>query len=96
MLKGYTEWLNEAKEPLKKNGQGGFDPQGESQTNKFKKVDLITLPQNVEGTNCSNCRFVGEKDGKSYCEHKDVHEYVTKRMCCALWDNKGVMRRWKD
>lgn len=79
--------------PAKKNEQGGFDP-SPGQIAKFKKVDLITLP--VEGTNCGNCMFMkpSSQDGVGFCTHKDIQEWVTKKMCCALWNNADVKRKW--
>lgn len=80
--------------PEKKNAQGGFDPTSKEQIKKFKKVDLITLP--VEGTNCGNCMFMVKVDkGVGWCNHKEVLEYVTPRMCCALWNNTDVKRQWE-
>ncbi|MGH2613125.1 MAG: AAA family ATPase, partial [Rhabdochlamydiaceae bacterium] len=60
-----------------------------------KKVDLITLPEGISGTNCSNCSFVTSiKDGKHFCAHPRVQLEVNNRNCCALWDNKGALRDW--
>lgn len=75
------------------NQEGGLDPQNAKDMAKSKKVDLITLPMNVLGTNCGNCKFINEE--KNFCTHDDVQLPVTERMCCALWDNEGVKRPWK-
>jgi hypothetical protein len=82
-------------EPTKKNDQGGFDPTP-AQYSKFKKVDLITLP--VEGTNCGNCMFFRESNekGVGFCIHEQVREWVNNKMCCALWNNSGVKRKWES
>ena len=63
-----------------------------------KKVDLVTLPEKVEGTNCANCKYVKVLDaekGTGYCWHPSVQLPVTARMCCALWDAEGTLRSWK-
>ena len=79
--------------PNKKNQGGGFDPQTPQQLKVFKKIDLITLP--VEGTNCGNCMFIKTTgNGVGFCSHKDVKEWVTSKMCCALWSNEKVKRQW--
>ncbi len=79
----------------KLNTIGGYDyPKGEQPI--AKKVDLITLPESVEGTNCFNCLYIKNDDNKKgFCTHKDIRLNVTKRMCCALWDNKGALRSWE-
>ncbi len=61
---------------------------------RAKKADLITLPSNIEGTNCGNCKFFDSKS--SMCKHPKVAQKVTTRMCCAYWDAEGVKREWKD
>lgn len=57
-----------------------------------KEVDLIDLPEEVQGTNCGNCMYVDED--KDYCNNPNVKLPVTTRMCCALWDRKDVIRPW--
>ena len=62
---------------------------------KAKKADLIVLPEGIEGTNCFNCSWVMDKGGDArLCEHPDVNQDVTKRMCCKWWDNPKVKRSW--
>lgn len=58
---------------------------------RAKRVDLITLPEGITGTNCFNCKYI--KD--SYCVHPEVDQPVTERMCCALWDAEGTKRAWE-
>jgi hypothetical protein len=82
MLKKYSEH--------KLNKLGGTDPHTPEEAKIYKKVDLVTLPEDVKGTNCFNCRFV--KNG--FCENKQVLQKVTDRNCCALWDNKDAYRKW--
>jgi hypothetical protein len=88
----------EKSEPIKKsleeNELGGLIPD-KSEKERAKKADLITLPEDVKGTNCSNCKFVkilDKEKGLGYCEHPEVDQHVTARMCCALWDNKKAER----
>jgi hypothetical protein len=62
---------------------------------RAEKADLVTLPEDVKGTNCANCRYVDPE--RDYCNHKDVAQSLksgSKRMCCALWDSKGTKRAW--
>ena len=60
---------------------------------RAEKVDLITLPESVKGTNCGNCKFVDPD--KDWCTNKQVVQPVNNRMCCALWDSNGVKRAWE-
>lgn len=80
------------------NKEDGIDYTSVEDNNKAKKADLITLPEEVKGTNCANCKFVKiieEKAGLGFCEHPDVKLNVTKRMCCKLWDHNNASRSWK-
>lgn len=83
---------------LKLNEEGGITPYTPEQVEKYRQVDLITLPQMVPGTNCGNCTYFKEqKTGEfALCKHPKVLEPVTERMCCALWDNRGVKRSWEE
>ena len=81
--------------PKHKNHQGGFDPQTPEQMAKWKAVDLITLPSDVTGTNCSNCMHVSKQQGTGYCTHPEIQDFITQDMCCAKWNNKGVKRLWE-
>src|SRR5215475_12168783 len=99
-MKSFKVWredkFTESLPPEHKNKQGGFDPKPEQYT-KWKKVDLITLPESVSGTNCGNCKYwtdTKEKD-VGFCTFKDILEFVTSRNCCAFWDNPGVKRLWE-
>lgn len=90
-MKSYREWehLKPGKN-LKKDKNGGIVPQD---MKVAKKVDLITLPPDVEGTNCGNCRFITKEN--KFCTHPDVQQYVNERMCCAFWDHQMVERPWE-
>lgn len=59
---------------------------------RAKKADLITLPNNIKGTNCGNCKFI--KDG--YCFHSKIKQNVANNQCCIYWDAEGVKREWKN
>jgi hypothetical protein len=67
-------------------------PTGSTELERAKNADLVTLPDDVRGTNCGNCRFFDD----DYCTHEKVDQPVTPRECCALWDNLGAKRRWQD
>jgi hypothetical protein len=81
--------------PLETNNQGGFDPQTQAQIKRFKHVDLITLPENIEGTHCGNCSFVRSSDDVGFCTHSEIQDWVNKRMCCKYWNHEGVRRSWE-
>lgn len=66
-----------------------------SAVERARKVDLVTLPNDIPGTCCDNCRFVAS--GKDWCDHPDVAQALPsgrKHMCCDLWDRPGVERAW--
>lgn len=70
---------------------------------RAKRVDLITLPPDVTGTNCGNCKWFDQGYTRStpkqmidaQCEHPKIKLPVTDRMCCAEWDNDQVEREWE-
>jgi hypothetical protein len=73
-----------------KDDNGGLEPSSEK---RAKAVDLISLPTDVKGTNCGNCRFI--MADKS-CVHPEVRMSVNDRMCCARWDAQGVIRHFQE
>ncbi|MDE2095610.1 MAG: hypothetical protein KGL39_00005, partial [Patescibacteria group bacterium] len=75
------------------DSQGGEIP---TDLERAKAVDLITLPDGIPGTNCSNCRWIGKRGKGHFCEHPKVLMAVTNRNCCALWDGQGTKRAWQD
>lgn len=82
---------------VKKNKQGGLDQTDETSLERAKEADLITLPANVPGTNCSNCMYAQPRKSNMadfWCVHAEVNLPITPRMCCKFWDNKGVKRPW--
>ena len=90
-MKSYTDWIVEH-DNLKKDPQGGLKP---DDLGRAKRADLITLPAEVTGTNCGNCRFMKVHEDHGYCDHPDVRMHVNKRMCCKWWDHAKVRRHWE-
>lgn len=78
----------------KEDKQGGLIP---TSPERAKDTDFITLPEAVEGTNCSNCLFVRKVKGKKYsqCVHPKVRMPVNNRNCCKYWDAYGTKRHFK-
>lgn len=73
----------EAIRPEDLNDQGGIVIPGEA-LQRAKKADLITLPGG------------GRPSTQLYCKHKDVQQFVNRRMCCIYWDAPGTYRQWED
>lgn len=65
------------------NENGGIKPYSKNYVKMSKEVDLVTLPGKAT---------VSEK---AICEHKKIMDWVTERMCCALWDGEGTKREYK-
>jgi hypothetical protein len=83
--------------PLEKNDQNGVNDTDKDALERAKHADLVTLPEDVKGTNCYNCKWISS-DKKAYgsmCKHPKVKQYVNARMCCALWANKGMYQPFK-
>ena len=72
------------------DAQGGVIPEDLAIA---KRVDLITLPTGVPGTNCSLCRYIDD-DG-DFCTHPEIRQPVNARNCCAKWDAPGTLRSWE-
>lgn len=83
--------------PLEKNDLGGINDTDYAAIERARKADLITLPENVKGTNCSNCQWIDtvKKPYGKMCTHPKVKQYVNERMCCSLWANKGMYSPFK-
>lgn len=78
------------------NKQGGVYPTTTFELVRAKLVDLGTLPKNITGTNCGNCKHFKHGDGKiGYCKHPLIQQAVTARMCCAAWRPHGGWLRAK-
>jgi hypothetical protein len=60
--------------------QGGLKITNKEDLRNAKHSDLVTLPGK------------GTVTEKFYCEHKDIKQFVTERMCCAYWDATGTLR----
>ncbi len=66
------------------NKQGGIDPITQENLQKAKRADLITLPGETEL----------KVEAKRFCYNVNIEMFVTERMVCSYWDNKGVKRPW--
>lgn len=76
-----------------RNNLGGLSEQNVASIKRAQQSDLLTLPINVTGTNCYNCRYIKRKTNyHAWCSNEKVSQYVNHRMCCALWDNEGAYR----
>lgn len=73
------------------NKKGGVLARTQDELKRAKEVDLITLPIDIDGTNCGNCRFVKNR----FCTHPRVNQRVNNRMCCILWSRPGEYRQFK-
>ncbi len=62
------------------NKQGGTVPHNDEEMKNAKAGDLVTMP--------------GDElpSAMKMCNHPKMAQYVTERMCCALWDSKGTLR----
>lgn len=81
-----TYWVKESEKPVDKselNEFGGLKAPNEAYVKMSKHADLVTLPGKAT------------VKIKAYCEHKDINDFVTERMCCAYWDGEGVKREFK-
>ena len=79
-------WVKESEKPVDKNElneYGGLKAPNEAYVEMSKHVDLVTLPGKAV------------VKVKAYCNHEDIHDFVTERMCCAYWDGEGVKREFK-
>lgn len=79
-------WVKESEKPVDKselNEFGGLKAPNEAYIDMSKHADLVTLPGKA------NVKI------KAYCDHEDIHDFVTERMCCAYWDGEGVKREYK-
>lgn len=80
---------------IKRNVLGGINNYDPEILHRAKKVDLVTLPLDTEGTNCFNCKWIRDKHHDvAMCVNPKVAQEVSKRMCCAIWDNDKSYRPW--
>jgi len=80
-------YLRTIDEDLKKEDSKRLD--------RAKEADLVTLPDNIQGTNCGNCFFFDPEKKEGFCNHVKVLQHVTSRMCCSFWDAPGTKREWE-
>jgi hypothetical protein len=81
---------------IEKNSNGGICDNSKSAIERAKKADLISFPKNINGTNCFNCQWIGDKkDGIAFCHNKHIKQYVNGQMCCNLWDKDKTFRAWE-
>ena len=79
-------WCEETEKPVGKdelNANGGLKAPNKEYIAMSKRVDLVSLP----GEATSSI--------KAMCEHEEINDWVTERMCCAKWDAVGVVRDYK-
>ena len=82
---------------MKLNKLGGIDNLSVKDLKKAKDVDLITLPKDVKGTNCGNCKWIKSVSKNiGYCKNEKVTQYVNGNMCCVLWTHHGEHRAFAD
>ena len=70
------------------------EPKEESEKDRLERietVDLITFPKGIDGTNCGNCSYFGNK----FCLHPSVQSSVTAKMCFNEWTHPGTTRQWE-
>jgi hypothetical protein len=78
------------------NKLGGINEKDEPAIKRAREVDLITMPANINGTNCYNCKWISSsKSDVSMCTQPKVRQLVNSRMCCVLWSNPEEYRPFK-
>lgn len=81
---------------IKINKLGGINETDKMALERAHHVDLVTLPKDVEGTNCYNCKWISSSKSKmAMCTHPKVRQLVNERMCCILWSHDGEYRPFK-
>lgn len=84
---GFTK---KASEMLKWNALGGIEPATPETIERAQLVELKTLAQDVDGANCSNCKWSRPLPDESFlCNNPEIVQEVTERMLCAKWENPG-------
>ena len=79
-------WKKDSEQKVDKselNENGGLKAPNEAYVKMSKHVDMVTLPGKAA------------VDVKAFCDHDDIKDFVTERMCCAYWDGEGVKREFK-
>jgi len=65
---------------------GGIVLSEPQQLDNAKKAVLISMPQSIQGTNCSNCKFFSNQ----FCNHPQMKLPVNSRQCCNYWNAEGT------
>lgn len=82
-------------EKIEFNELGGIYTERKEELKRAKEVDLVTLPRDITGTNCFNCKWIrGKQKYHGYCSHPKVAQDVNNRMCCILWSRTGEYREF--
>lgn len=80
---------------LRRNKAGGILPANADEMARSKAHDLITLSPDIQGTNCSNCKYIDLRSGK--CKHSGLKGIsVNEHMCCIEWIRPGCIRPWEE
>lgn len=81
----------------RKNALDGINDIDAPAIKRAKEADLVTLPEDITGTNCYNCKWISQYKRVNYgmCTHPKVRQNVNKRMCCALWARDGMYTPFK-
>lgn len=75
------------------NRNGGMDYASEFDRDRARAADLITLPREINGTNCGNCLYSVKSKSGMECDNPKLHGIaITSRQCCAYWDHQGSIR----
>lgn len=89
---------NQPEKLLKWNPAGGVDPRSPEEMSQAQAVDLITLPEGVDGASCMNCQFFRNLDpalGTGFCTNPNVKLDVTTKMHCSQWNAPDTYRAWE-
>jgi len=93
MAEGELDSSNEKK--LKWNPEGGVDPRSPEAMQIHEAVNMVTLPEAVEGASCGTCehmRILDPVTGAGFCTNPEIKLDVTRRMLCGQWSAPGVYR----
>ena len=79
-------WKEDTEQKVDKselNENGGLKAPNEQYIKMSKHVDMVSLPGKATVSM------------KAFCDHDDVKNFVTERMCCAYWNGEGTKREFK-
>lgn len=80
-------WRKDLEKPVTKeelNPNGGLKAPNKEYIAMSKRIDLGTLPGKDSGVKI-----------KGFCDHDQIKDWVTERMCCSQWDSDGMIRDYK-